>query len=117
MKVILNYPITEIPLALAQTDGTMNKTNKTALTKVFEQKQLSVLDENSIGYINAKMIDGGLLMREIFPKRNKSTYGSIARDFMVKLCSTDGDEIHLLLDRYITPSIKDGERQKTELNK
>ena len=31
---------------------------------------------------------------------------------MTKLCSVHSDEDHLLLDRYMTPSIKDDERQK-----
>lgn len=58
------------------------------------------------------MFDGGLLMHEILPSHNKSTYSKVARDFMVKLASAPGGEVHLLLDRYITPSIKNPECQK-----
>lgn len=112
LKVILSYPITEVPLALAHSDGIMNKTEKAAFTKLLEQKQVKVLDEKSIGRVNATMFDGGLLMHEVLSKHNKSTYSSIARDFLVKLGSARGDEVHILLDRYMTPSIKDAEREK-----
>ena len=112
LKVILSHPITEVPLSLAHADGSMNKTEKAAFTKILEGKQVNVLDEKSIGRVNASMFDGGLLMHEIIPSHSKSTYSKIARDFIVKVCSAPGDEVHLLLDRYITPSIKDPERQK-----
>ena len=34
----------------------------------------------------------------------------MATDVLVKVCSSPGDEIHLVLDKYTTPSIKDCER-------
>lgn len=112
LKMILSHPITEVPLPLAHADGSMNKTEKAAFTKILEGKQQKVLDEKSIGRVNVSMFDGGLLMHEILPSHNKSTYSKIARDFIVKLASAPGGEVHLLLDRYITPSIKDPELQK-----
>ena len=112
LKTILSHPITEVPLSLAHADGSMNKTEKAAFTKILEGKQKNALDEKSIGRVNVSMFDGGLLMHEILPSHNKSTYSKIARDFMVKLASAPGGEVHLLLDRYITHSIKDLERQK-----
>ena len=119
LKMILSYPITEVPLALPHSDGTMNKTEKATFTKILEQKQLKVLEEKSIRQISATMFDGGLLMHEVLSKHNKSMYSSTAQDFMVKLCSVHGDEVYLLLDRYITPitpSIKGAERQKRGVN-
>ena len=44
LKVILSHPINEVPLSLAQADGSMNKTEKAALTKILEEKQVHVLD-------------------------------------------------------------------------
>jgi hypothetical protein len=111
LRNILKYPISDVPLALAHTDHTMNKTEKSAFTKILESEQAEVPDEKSVGRVSATLFDGGLLMHEILPKHIKSTYSKIARDFMVKVCSAPGAEVHLLLDRYITPSIKDPERQ------
>lgn len=90
----------------------MNITEKATLTKKsMEQMQVKVLDK-SIGRVCATMFDGGPLINEVLSKHNKSTYSSIARDVMVKLCSACGDEVHILLDKYMTPSIKDAEQQK-----
>ena len=36
---ILTFPITDVPLSLAHSDGTPNKTDKAALTKLLERKQ------------------------------------------------------------------------------
>ena len=66
LKMILRYPITEVPLALAHSDGTMNSTEKATLTKILEQKQVKALDEKSIGRVDATIFDGGLLMHEVF---------------------------------------------------
>ena len=43
----------------------------------------------------------------------QSTYRSIVRDFMVHIYRSAGIamEVHLLLDKYVTPSIKDPERR------
>ena len=65
--MILSYPITEVPLARAHSDGTMNKTEKAAFTKIFEQKQLKVPDEKSIGQVNATMFDGVYSCMRVFP--------------------------------------------------
>ena len=35
----------------------------------------------------------------------------MARDLLVKVCSMRGEEIHLVLDKYVSPSIKDPERK------
>ena len=39
LKVLLAYPITEIPLSLAHTDGTPTKTEKSNLARLLEKKQ------------------------------------------------------------------------------
>ena len=77
--MILSHPITEVPLSLAHADGSMNKTEKAAFTKILEGKQQKVQDEKSIGRVNASMFDGGLLMDKILPSHNKSTYSKIAQ--------------------------------------
>ena len=59
-----------------------------------------------------KYIPGGLVLHEVLPRHSKSAYGKIVRDIMTKVCSARGDSVHLLLDRYAEPSIKDVERLK-----
>ena len=56
---VLSYPITEVPLSLAHSDGTLLKTDKAALTKkkTLESRQETVVTDLSIPPINATMID------------------------------------------------------------
>lgn len=110
LKNILSYPITSVPLSLAHSDGTPLKTDKATLTKALESKQQTVLAHNSLPQIKATIIDGGNILHETLGKHNKSTYATMARDLLVKICSSYGEEIHLVLDKYKSPSIKDSER-------
>lgn len=41
-------------------------------------------------------------------------FEKIAESILIKLCSTNATEIHLVFDRYLTPSIKDSERQNRQ---
>ena len=107
---VLSFPITEVPLSLAHADGMPTKTEKANLTRVLEAKQATTVDEKDITTFDATLFDGGLVLHEVLLMHNGSTYGAIIRDIMIKICSTQGDSVHLLLDRCLEPSIKDLER-------
>ena len=107
---VLCFPITEVPLSLVHTDGTPTKTEKTNLTKLLEIKQSQPQDQTTTPVVDATLFDGGLVLHEVLPSHNTSTYGKIVSDIMVKVCSASGDSVHLLLDKYVEPSIKDIER-------
>ena len=107
---ILSYPITDVPLSLAHSDGIPLKTDKATLTKVLESKQEAVPTDSSITPIKATVIDGGIMLHETVMKHSKSTYGMMAKDLLTKICSCHGEQVHLVLDKYQTPSIKDPER-------
>ena len=111
LKHILTFPITDVPLSLAHSDGTPNKTNKAALTKVLEETQDIVLTDITLPPVSASIVDGGGILHETLIRHSKSTYGTMARDLLVKVCSMRGEEIHLVLDKYVSPSIKDPERK------
>lgn len=38
------------------------------------------------------------------------TFGNITKFILQKICNTTASEIHLIFDRYLSPSIKDSER-------
>ena len=61
--------------------------------------------------IKATVIDGGILLHESVMQHSKSTYATMARDLLVKVCCHRGEQIYLLPDKYKSPSIKDGERK------
>jgi hypothetical protein len=110
---VLCFPITEIPLSLAHADGSPTKTEKANLTKLLESKQSTSHKNDTLGsMIDATLFNGGLVLHEVLPRHNKSTYGKIITDIMIKVCSASGDSAHLLLDKCVEPSIKDVERLK-----
>ena len=94
-----------MPLFLAHSDGTPLKTDKATLTKSFESKQGIVLTDSSLPPIKAT-----IMLHETVLQHSKSTYGIMARDLLEKICSCCGEQVHLVLDKYQSPSIKDAER-------
>ena len=91
-------------------DGIPLKTDKATLTKILESKQETVPTDSNILPIKATVIDGGIILHETVLKHSKSTYAMMARDLLVKICSCHGEQVHLVLDKYQSPSIKDAER-------
>ena len=106
---ILRYPVTEVPLSLLHSDRTPLKTDKEALTKTLESTQEVVLVDTSIPPITAKVIDGGIILHETMLQHSKCTYTTRARDLLAKVCLSRGEQGHLVLDKYQSPSIKDDE--------
>ena len=107
---IVCYPITDVPLSLAHADGTPLKTEKASLTKLLESKQTSVLTNINLSSISCSIIDGGLILYEVLVQHTTSSYVDIATELLARVCSLQGMEIHLLLDKYKSPSI-DNERK------
>ncbi len=83
------------------------KTDKATLTKILESKQETVLTDSNILPIKATVIDGDIMLHETVLKHSKSTYAMMARNL---ICSCHGEQVHLVLDKYQSPSIKDAER-------
>ena len=99
-----------MPLSLAHTDGTPVKTDKATLTQSLESKQEIVLTDSSLPPIKATVVNGGIMLHETVMQHSNSTYGIMARDLLAKICSCRGEQVHLVLDKYQSPSIKDAER-------
>ena len=111
LRHLLSYPITTVPLSLAHSDGTPLKTDKATLTKALESRQDVVFVDANLPTIKTTVIDGGILLHESVMQHSKSTYATMARDLLVKVCCHRVEQIHLLLDKYKSPSIKDVERK------
>lgn len=90
---ILRFPITVVSLALTHSDGTLLKTEKATLTKILESKQETVLI--SLPPISSTVIDGGLMLHETVIQHRKSTYGTMAKDLLMKVCLSPGEEIQV----------------------
>ena len=57
LEFVLAFPITDVPLALAHGDGTLNKTNKAALTKALESFQDSDLIDSNLPAVDTTIIN------------------------------------------------------------
>ena len=83
---------------------------KATHTKALESRQDVVFVDTNLPSIKATISDGGILLYESVIQHSKSTYAAMARDLLVKVCSHRVEFIHLLLDKYKSPSIKDVDR-------
>ena len=104
LRNLLKYPITQFPLSMVHSDGTPMKTPKNL------ESMQDGFDEGSS--VDATLFDGGLLLHTYLSVAHSiPTYGSIARSVLSQVCSTAGQEIHVLFDTYVTDSIKGSERR------
>ena len=92
LQHILSFPITEVPLSLAHSDGTCNKTEKSALTKALQNRQAHIFTDENLPPIKASLIDGGCITHESIMPHCKSTYQTIAWDLLIKVCSKPGNK-------------------------
>ena len=104
MAETLTYPLTPVPLSLCHPDGRMQKTPKSTLLKELESRVL----RNDPNSIHVTIIDAFFYLH--LHKELPNTFGEIAHYIMKKICNMKGNEIHLVFDKIVKPSIKDIER-------
>jgi len=104
MEEVLSYPLTPIPLSLCHVDGNKQTTPKSTLLSVLEKRICS----QPPPHIDVTIIDAMFFMH--LQKDLPSSFGSVSRVLLSKVCSCKGNEIHLIFDKVIKPSIKDCER-------
>ena len=113
---MFSYPLTPVPLSLAQLDGTMNKTDKAKLMHALEDRVTSNVPQSTpppapqyVSIQDAMFLIQGLV--EV-----PATFGGIAKIILRKLCSS-GDGVHFICDRYPNKSIKGDDRVKCMLQR
>lgn len=96
LRNVLRYPITLVPLSLAQCDGTPVKTNKATLLHKIESFQTETISHNELPHIDTGIINGGLLLYAVLSQTNAgASYSSIARTILLRVCSEQGNEVHV----------------------
>ncbi len=109
LPFIFEYPLTPVPLSMCSIDGTMAKTDKSALFTLLESK-IQEQDARP-GLIQAWIIDGPFLLHAL-PPNLPATYGGLARSILIQTVSMSKREVHLIFDDYPELSLKDAERVK-----
>lgn len=105
----LSFPLAPVPPALFHCSGDMMKTDKSTLGKQLTAK----IAPANPGQVDIEIIDGFYYLYQIGATLPQ-TFGKVAESILIKLCSRNASEVHIVFDRYLTPSIKDCERQNRE---
>ena len=110
MRLVMEYPLTEYPLSLAHSDGTIMKSPKSKLLNKLETLQDTANFKPK--EITATVIDGGLILHSILSVCGQIvSYGTLARNLLVHVCGYEGMEVHVLFDTYLESSLKSSERK------
>lgn len=105
----LSFPLAPAPPALFQNSGEMHKTAKSALANTIK----ALVEPEYPLEIDVELIDGFYFLHRLRPIVPQ-TFGKIAEFILKQICNTKADEIHLIFDNYISPSIKDIKRKSRD---
>ena len=106
LRHLMTFPVTDYPLAIAHSDGSGFKTDKSNLLRKLEQLQ-DGFATTPLPPIDVTLIDGGLLIHSFLSSSSSITsYGHLARNLLSCVCASPGSQIHVLLDTYRTTSLK-----------
>lgn len=106
LEKVLEFPLTPVPLSLAHTDGSINKTDKSRLMHKLEGLQI---DHAIPDVVDVVIVDATFLLHT--QQNLPTTFGEISRVLLFQLCRM-ADEVHFVCDTYTVPSIKDTERER-----
>jgi hypothetical protein len=107
MDLVLEYPLTPVPLVFGQLDGSMNKTTKSVIYDILDARVKSPAPR----VIDALLVDGFFFLH-VHGKQLPNTFGKVAKHILKDLCRTSAKRIDLVFDQILTPSIKDAERDR-----
>ena len=71
LQHILSYPLTQVPISLAHSDGT--PLNTEVFTRMLEWQNEETLLEINLPMISASVIDGGIVIHETILQHSDST--------------------------------------------
>ncbi|KYN03439.1 hypothetical protein ALC62_05715 [Cyphomyrmex costatus] len=106
---VLAYPLTPVPLSLCHLDGSICKTQKSALMTLLEKYVNSKPLHTDPQYTNVMIFDGYFILNLL--KDVPLTFGNISKKVLQMICASRATVIVIAFDRYIFPSIKDTEHK------
>ena len=103
MAEVLSFPRTPTPLSLSHADGTILKTQKSKLMEELEPRSFS----DKPNHVDVIIIDPMFFLH--LWKDISATFGTIPRFLLIKTFAQTGNNIHLVFDKVVSPSVKDCE--------
>ena len=101
MVEVLSFSLTPIPLSLSHADGTLLKTQK---SKLMEELESRIFSEKP-NHVDVTIINAMFFLHSW--KDLPATFGTIARFLLRKAFAQKGNNMHLVFDKVVSPSIKD----------
>ena len=95
--------------ALCYCDGTMTKTEKTALFRHLESNVESSFPSSAS--VDACVVDGRFLPR-VLPPNLPATYGRLAATILIQATALSSKRVNIIFNTYEMPSIKAMERER-----
>ena len=108
MAKVLRHPLIPVPLPLSHVDGTMLKSPKSAQMKHLQSKVKRTPPTST----NIVIIDAMFFMH--LHVDHPDTFGGITKYLLRSLMNQDCQEIHLVTDKWVSPSIKEREHDQKE---
>ncbi|GFX06323.1 uncharacterized protein TNCV_505421 [Trichonephila clavipes] len=105
IEKVLGLPLTPIPTLMCHVDGSICKTDKAQLIKVFEKK-VSKVNQQSL-FFDISILDGFFMLHIM--KEVPQTFDGISKKFLKMISQFKSPRIDIVFDQYFTPSIKDCE--------
>ncbi len=112
LERVFSYPLTPVPLSMRNSDGTMAKTEKSALFRLLEGKASHSPPPN---IVDACIVDGNFLLHTL-PPHLPGTYGGLAAGILQQATSLSKSRVDIIFDAYPHPSIKESERSRRGLD-
>lgn len=102
IEKLFSFPMTPIPTSFCHLDGVICKTEKSAMMKILRN------DSALPNHIDVVIVDGFYLIHSM--KDVPQSFGNISKKILQILTSYNSSCVHIVFDRYWSPSIKDYER-------
>ena len=112
---LLSYPLSSVPPALGNFDGSLRKTNKSALFKCLEKLEPScrVTFDNSFSDSTALLVDGMAFLHKQKPSETFADFASkLMRQLLAIAKAYGARRVDFVIDQYNKVSIKNSERSR-----
>lgn len=114
IKEVLKHPLHDYPPSLAMIDGTLRKTNKSALLPLIESEDGA--SASTPAHPTALIVDAMAIIQAFSMSKLPKTFGEFSTTLLIQVSSmakTHGCcRVDFVIDRYLTSSIKNAERDR-----
>ena len=119
LKELFTYELSSIPQAIADSDGSLSKTNKAQTLRDLETDVQSTDNEHLMQIVNksetAVFVDHMACVQKLTSRGGISTFGDLFNELtkFVRLAFREGNTMHIVSDKYdALNSIKDVHRRQ-----